>query len=175
MSTWRGPYICSIYSLLLAPRAYGAKGCFFAKSLQSQLKAEADAVHCQHRNTCSDLSHPAPLFIGNFNPRRSLNIPFSRTGQELLRGSNCPVARPPPHHEKFPLHLPAAQTQALLPGRSRVGQILQQQVRIFPVILPRPSLCPTLLLNVWPEPCLFTKYCTINSLGHCTCCLIRGY
>lgn len=173
MSTWRGPYICSIYSLLLAPHAYGAKGCFFAKSLQSQLKAEADAVHCQHRNTCSDWSYPTPLFIGNFSPCRSLNIPFSRTGQELLRGSNCLAARLPPHHEIFPPHLPAAQTQALVLG-SRAGQILQQQVRISPVMLPLPPPCPTLLLHVWPEPCLFTKYCTIDSRGHCTCCLIRG-
>lgn len=84
----KGPYICSIYSLLLAPPACDAKGCFFAKSLQSLLKAEADAVHCQHRNTCSDLSHPIPLFIGNFNSCRSLNITFSWIGQEWLRSLN---------------------------------------------------------------------------------------
>lgn len=94
MTMWRGHYICSIYSLLLAPRVCDAKGCFFAKSLPPQLKAEADAVHCQHRKTCSDLSHPPPLFIGNFNS--------CKRGEELPSSSNCLVASSPPHHEIFP-------------------------------------------------------------------------
>jgi len=169
MSMWRGPYICSIYSLLLALHARDAKCCFFAKSLQSLLKAEADAAHYQRRNTTSDLSHPIPLFIGNFSSCRSLNFTFSWIGQELLRSLNCLVHRPPSHYEIFPPHLLAAQKQAL-PFQSRAGQVLHCSRRGFPTAAqPRSLPLPVLLLNVWPKPCLFTKYCTIKSQGHCTC------
>lgn len=141
---------------------------FFAKSLQSLPKAEADAVNCQHRNTCSDLNHPIPLFIGDFNSCRSLNITFSWIGQELLRSLNCLVPRPPSQYEIFPPHLLAAQKQAL-PFHSRAGQILYGSRRGFPqAAQTRPLPLPMLLLNLWPKPCLCTKYCTIKSWGHCT-------
>lgn len=148
MSMWRGPRICSIYSLLLAPRASDAKGCFFAKSLQSQLKAEADAVHCQHRNTCSDLSDPIPLFIGNFNSCRSLNTTFLWIGQELLKSLNHLLPRPPPHYEIFPPHLPAAQKQPCH-LRAELGKFLVVAGEDFP----------------WqrsPERCCLLCFCSLS-------------
>lgn len=128
------------------------KAVFFAKSLQSLLKAEADAVHCQHRNTRSDLSHPIPLFISNFNTCRSLNITFSRIGQELLRSLNCLVPRPPSHYEIFLPHLLAAQKHAL-PFQNGARQILHCSRKGFPLAAqPGPLPLPVLLLNVWPKP-----------------------